>query len=144
MEADLPRPPHREDVWERIAYAGVPKEKRHIKSTYANSTPATDGAVVVAFFGSQGLYAYDMKGELLWKQDLGPSTPAPTTSRATSGARPARHHLPRPRHPAVRQQNESFIGVRREERRDDWKTQRDELPSWATPTVVLPGTSAPS
>src|SRR2546426_1792632 len=58
-------------VWERIAYEGAPKEKRHIKSTYASSTPATDGEVVVAFFGSQGTYAYDLNGKLLWKRDLG-------------------------------------------------------------------------
>src|SRR5882724_9446388 len=58
-------------LWERAAYEGTPKEKRHIKATYANSTPATDGQVVVAFFGSQGLYAYDLTGKLLWKRDLG-------------------------------------------------------------------------
>jgi len=46
-------------VWEQVAYKGVPKEKRHVKSTYSNATPATDGQIVVAFFGSQGLYAYD-------------------------------------------------------------------------------------
>src|SRR5215813_9634406 len=28
-------------VWEQTAYEGVPIEKRHIKATYANSTPAT-------------------------------------------------------------------------------------------------------
>jgi outer membrane protein assembly factor BamB len=38
-------------LWERVAYEGVPKEKRHIKSTYANATPATDGQVVIVFFG---------------------------------------------------------------------------------------------
>ena len=41
-------------LWQRTAYEGVPREKRHIKSTYANATPATDGNTVVAFFGSQG------------------------------------------------------------------------------------------
>lgn len=30
-------------LWQRTAFKGVPKDKRHIKSTYANSTPATDG-----------------------------------------------------------------------------------------------------
>ena len=48
-------------VWERVAYEGVPVEKRHVKSTYASASPATDGRYVVAFFGSQGLYAYDMQ-----------------------------------------------------------------------------------
>ena len=50
---------------------GVPREKRHIKGTYANATPATDGRHVIAFFGSQGLYAYTIDGRLLWKKDLG-------------------------------------------------------------------------
>ena len=57
--------------WERTAYEGVPREKRHIKNTYASSTPATDGRYVIAFFGSQGLYAYTVDGELAWKKDLG-------------------------------------------------------------------------
>ena len=30
-------------VWIRTAHEGVPKIKRHPKSTHANSTPATDG-----------------------------------------------------------------------------------------------------
>ena len=58
-------------VWDQVAYEGVPLEKRHIKSTYASSTPATDGRYVVALFGSQGLYAFDLKGNLAWKKDLG-------------------------------------------------------------------------
>ena len=60
-----------EIVWEKTANRGIPKVKRHIKSTHANSTPATDGKHVVAFFGSEGLYCYDIHGELLWKHDLG-------------------------------------------------------------------------
>ena len=43
----------------------MPREKRHVKSTYSNATPATDGQVVVAFFGSHGLYAYDLNGKPL-------------------------------------------------------------------------------
>jgi outer membrane protein assembly factor BamB len=58
-------------LWERTAYEGRPKEKRHIKSTYASPTPATDGRVLVAYFGSQGLYAYDLDGKPLWNLDLG-------------------------------------------------------------------------
>ena len=58
-------------LWERVAYEGEPREKRHIKATYANSTPVTDGRIVVAWFGSEGLYAYDVNGKPLWKVDLG-------------------------------------------------------------------------
>lgn len=41
-------------MWERVAYEGPPLNKRHMKSTYASATPATDGRLVVAWFGSQG------------------------------------------------------------------------------------------
>ena len=58
-------------LWEKDACTGVPKIKRHPKSSHANSTPATDGRHVVAFFGSEGLYCYDADGKLLWKNDLG-------------------------------------------------------------------------
>ena len=58
-------------LWERVAYEGQPIDKRHIKSTYASATPATDGRIVVAWFGSQGVFAYDMNGNLRWKVDLG-------------------------------------------------------------------------
>jgi outer membrane protein assembly factor BamB len=59
-------------VWERTAFTGVPKTKRHTKASQANSTPATDGRRVVATFGAIGaLVAWDMNGRELWRADLG-------------------------------------------------------------------------
>ncbi|MBI4478373.1 MAG: PQQ-binding-like beta-propeller repeat protein, partial [Acidobacteria bacterium] len=58
-------------LWERIADEGIPRTKRHPKSSQATPTPVTDGKHVVVSFGSQGLYAYDFAGKLLWKRDLG-------------------------------------------------------------------------
>ena len=57
--------------WQKTVLTGVPKIKRHTKATHANSTLATDGERIIAFFGSEGLYAFDMKGKQLWKKDLG-------------------------------------------------------------------------
>ena len=54
-----------EILWERVAYEGTPIDKRHVKSTYASSTPATDGRILVASFGSQGLRAYTVDGALV-------------------------------------------------------------------------------
>lgn len=58
-------------VWERTAYRGTPRGIRHLKSSFATATPATNGTHVVAMFGSEGLYCYDINGSLLWKRDLG-------------------------------------------------------------------------
>lgn len=60
-----------EVLWEREALRAVPKIQRHPKNSYASPTPATDGKNVFAYFGSEGLYAYDFEGSLLWKRDLG-------------------------------------------------------------------------
>lgn len=58
-------------LWERVAYEGPVHDSAHKKASFASSTPATDGKYVFAFFGSEGLYAYDFEGKLIWKQDLG-------------------------------------------------------------------------
>ena len=58
-------------AWERLAHEGAPADLRHVKSTYASATPATDGRVVVAWFGSQGVHAFTSSGDRLWKVDLG-------------------------------------------------------------------------
>lgn len=58
-------------IWEKISYTGIPKVRRHPKSTHANASVATDGKYVVAFFASEGLYCYDINGKLIWKKDFG-------------------------------------------------------------------------
>ena len=58
-------------LWERVAASGQPKIMRHPKSTHANPTPATDGKHLAVFFGSEGLFTYDLDGKLLWKKDFG-------------------------------------------------------------------------
>jgi outer membrane protein assembly factor BamB len=66
-------------IWERVAHKGIPKSRRHTKSTQANCTPATDGKYLVVHFGSEGLYCYDLDGNLLWKKDMGILNPGPYT-----------------------------------------------------------------
>ena len=124
-------------LWERTAYQGVPKEKRHIKSTYANATPATDGRVVVAFFGSQGVYAYSLAGELLWKRDLGRfdvgAYNAPVFEWGTASSPILYKDLVIVQ---CDQQKGSFItALDAKTGATVWKADRDESPSWGTPSV---------
>lgn len=125
-------------LWERVAVEGLPLDKRHIKSTYASSTPATDGRIVVAWFGSQGVFAYDMNGNLRWKVDLG---------RADVGAYDIPSYEWGPASSPIiwngmvilqcDNQTDSFvIALNAESGETVWKTERMELPSWGTPTVV--------
>jgi len=59
-------------VWQRTATVAMPHEGYHrTYGSFASNSPVTDGARVFAFFGSRGLYAYDLDGELLWQKDFG-------------------------------------------------------------------------
>ncbi|HST22047.1 MAG TPA: PQQ-binding-like beta-propeller repeat protein [Blastocatellia bacterium] len=57
--------------WEYVVRTSKPATERHEKSTHANTTLITDGQRLVAFFGSEGLYCFDLNGKLLWRKDLG-------------------------------------------------------------------------
>ncbi len=124
-------------LWERVAVEGAPIDKRHVKSTYASSTPVTDGRIVVAWFGSQGVFAYDMNGNLKWKTNLG---------RIDVGAYDIPSYEWGPASSPIlwdgmvilqcdRQENSFIIALNAESGETVWKTDRDELPSWGTPTV---------
>jgi outer membrane protein assembly factor BamB len=126
-------------LWERVAHEGAPLEKRHIKSTYANSTPATDGRIVVSWFGSQGVYAYDVNGRFLWKVDLGRinlgAYDIPTYEWGPASSPVIWNNL------VILQcdtQDDSFLlALDADTGKTVWKTERDELPSWGTPTVAM-------
>ncbi len=47
-------------------------EEIHSVGSHAQSTPCSDGERVVSFFGSCGLFCYDLNGKLLWKRPMGP------------------------------------------------------------------------
>lgn len=47
-------------------------ETTHNTNPYCSPSPATDGAIVVAAYGSAGVAAYDFEGRQLWHRDLGP------------------------------------------------------------------------
>ncbi|HWA99819.1 MAG TPA: PQQ-binding-like beta-propeller repeat protein [Pirellulales bacterium] len=57
-------------LWQTTAWTGEP-EPSHVMNGWASSTCATDGEVVVAFFGRGGLHAYTLEGKRLWSLDLG-------------------------------------------------------------------------
>jgi outer membrane protein assembly factor BamB len=125
-------------AWERVAVEGEPGNKRHIKSTYASATPATDGRIVVAWFGSQGIHAYDVNGNPLWKVDL---------DRVDLGAYDIPSYEWGPASSPIIWNNlvllqcdtqaDSFVlALDATTGKTVWKTAREELPSWGTPTVV--------
>ncbi len=124
--------------WDVVARTGVPTVKRHLKGTHANPTVATDGKHVVACFGSEGLYCYDTEGKLLWQRDLGKLDSGwffDADYQWGFGSSPIIFN-----DLAIIQCDVgkgSFIAAYRvTDGQDVWRTERDEIPSWGTPTIV--------
>ncbi len=125
-------------IWQQTAHEGVPKTKRHPKSSQASPSPVTDGQVVVAYFGSEGLYAYSSAGKLLWKADLGLQNAGwffDPDSEWGAASSPVIY-----KNKVIVQcdrQKDSFIAAYDlKDGHELWRTARAEIPSWGTPTVV--------
>ena len=58
------------ESWRREAPAKQIEAYLKTEGSPAASTPATDGERVVSYFGSCGLFCYDLSGKLLWKYEL--------------------------------------------------------------------------
>ncbi|MEC9093403.1 MAG: PQQ-binding-like beta-propeller repeat protein, partial [Planctomycetota bacterium] len=125
-------------VWRKTAGKAIPKVKRHLKSTHANSTVATNGQFVVAWFASEGVFCYTMEGKLAWKKDLGLLDSGWFYNREYQwqfGASPiiAEDKLIL----LCDIQDQSFIACYTLKTGElIWRSDRDEIPSWSTPTVV--------
>jgi outer membrane protein assembly factor BamB len=125
-------------VWEREAFKGQPKVKRHTKASQANSTPATDGQRVVAMFGSIGmLAAWDMNGRPLWQTDIGVLDSGwffdPDTQWGHSSS-PIIHNG-RVIVQADRAKDSFIAAYDAATGKQRWRTARDEISTWGTPTV---------
>ncbi len=121
-------------IWERIAREQEPHEAGHpANSTWASSSPVTDGERVYAYFESFGLYAYDMDGALIWETDFGDKG---MRNEFGEGSTPALFgntlvivwdHL---------HGNSSVIAVDARTGEELWRVPRDEIDTWATPIIL--------
>ncbi|MFA9454089.1 MAG: PQQ-binding-like beta-propeller repeat protein [Candidatus Aminicenantaceae bacterium] len=124
-------------LWEHTAHKGVPKVKRHPKATHANSTPATDGKHVLAFFGSEGLFCYDMDGKPLWKKDFGVLDSAffmvPTAQWGFASSPVIHEGVVIVQADVMK---DSFLAAFEVETgKEIWRTPRGDVPTWSTPTI---------
>ena len=124
-------------VWEKTAYKGIPKMKRHPKSTHANTSVATDGKYVVAFFGSEGLFCYDINGKLVWQKNFGLLRSVFFMVKSAEWEFASS--------PIIWNgiliiqcdvlENSFVAAYDVKTGKELWKTQRDEYPGWCTPNI---------
>ena len=131
-------------IFNKLGHKAVPRAQRHPKATQCNSTPATDGKYIVTFFGSEGLFCFNMEGELQWHHDLGAmnagyfKSPSAEWGFASSPVIHEGHA-----YVLCDVQEGSFIGkVILETGEWAWKKKRNDVPTWSSPTIAKVGSKA--
>jgi outer membrane protein assembly factor BamB len=140
-----PQPEHRFEVlsldrktgtilWQRTATTASPHEGAH--STYgsfASHSPVTDGKLVYAFFGSRGMYVYDLKGTLVWKKDFGVQLRMRMAFGEGMGPVIADDKLLL----VFDHEGDSFmVALDKATGKEIWRVARAEKTNWAAPLVV--------
>ena len=119
-------------IWQHTAREELPHEGAHSTGNYASNSPVTDGEHIYAYFGSRGLYCYDMQGKLIWDKDFGDMTIRMTWGEGSSPALYKDTIVVTWDH-----EGQSFIiALDKKTGKELWKVDRDETTSWATPLIV--------
>ncbi|MFC2129481.1 PQQ-binding-like beta-propeller repeat protein [Bacteroidota bacterium] len=122
-------------LWEHLAYKGIPKTRRHTKSSHANPTSATNGEYVVAFFGSNGMFCYNMDGKLIWKKGFEKMNTGPYDMPEVEWGFASSPIIHEER--IILQSDYTGGGfitaLDLKTGKEIWKTPRDEISTWSTP-----------
>lgn len=124
-------------LWQKTARVATPHEGYHrVYGSFASNSPITDGKYLYAFFGSRGVYCYDLNGKLIWEKDFG--VQMKMRLQFGEGATPA---LDQQRLFLTFDQESGsfFVALDKRNGKELWRVQRDEGSSWSTPLVVEHG-----
>jgi outer membrane protein assembly factor BamB len=120
-------------LWQQAAREEVPHEGfKQGDGSFASSSGLSDGKHFFAYFGSRGMYCYDLDGKPVWDQDLGRMRmvmgfgegSSPTLYRDTL---------------IVNRDNEDsscIIALDKNTGKTLWKKPREEHTSWSTPLII--------
>ncbi len=120
-------------LWEQIAYEGTVFDDRHRKSSHASPTPATDGKFVYAYFGTEGLYCYDLQGKLRWKASPGPIA---TLGMGTATSPVLFENLIVLQCDEDNGEKSFMVAYEAKTGKEAWKVQRKVQVGWSTPLLV--------
>ena len=120
-------------LWEKTAYDGPVFDHRHKRNTYASPTPVTDGSRVFAFFGSEGIYCYDFKGNQIWKQSLGG---IPQLGMGAGSSPMLVENLLIVTADQDMGDTSYIVALDKKTGKEVWRTPRKNHASWATPVLV--------
>ncbi len=120
-------------LWEKKATTGTPHEAHHPDHGYASASPTSDGEVILVNFGSQGLYCFDLEGNLRWKRDdLGKMQTRGTFGEGSSVAIDGDSVVL----PWDHEGQSRIEVINRLSGETIWSKDRDEPSNWVTPRIA--------
>lgn len=123
-------------VWEKTVATATPHEGYHFRyGSFASNSPVTDGKLVYAFFGSRGIYALDMKGNIVWQKSFGKMRMRLGFGEGVPTVLDGDRLLLN-----FDQEDGSYLQVfDKKTGKEIWKVEREEASSWSPPTVTTVG-----
>lgn len=120
-----------DEIWKKVVRQGNPRIRKHRNTNYAGETPVVDGERIYVSLGMNGLYCFDMEGELLWEKDLGAYE---TLNGWGTGSSPLLYEGKL--YIQMDNEEESFlVALDPESGEEIWKVDRDETTSYSTPYI---------
>jgi outer membrane protein assembly factor BamB len=121
-------------AWQRTAATATPHEGyHHLYGSFASNAPATDGQRVYAFFGSRGLFVYDLNGKLLWQKDPGIKMAMRLAFGEGTGVVV---HDGKVFLQFDHQEPGAILALNASDGKELWRAPRTDNSSWSTPLVV--------
>jgi outer membrane protein assembly factor BamB len=120
-------------LWKQVSRSELPHEGHHRDATFASASPATDGEHLLAFFGSRGLYCYDLNGDLKWGKDFGDMRIRGTFGEGSSPALYGDTVVVLWDHEG---EDDFVVALDKNTGKELWRTPRSEGTSWTTPVIV--------
>jgi outer membrane protein assembly factor BamB len=120
-------------LWEQVAKVATPHEGYHGKyGSFASNSPVTDGQRVYAFFGSRGMYCFDLNGKLVWEKQVPPMQMRMQFGEGTPTVIDDKAVYLKFDH----QQGSYLLALDKLTGKELWRVDRDDESSWSPPLVV--------
>ncbi len=122
-----------EVLWEKTAAEQTPHEGYHRQyGSFASNSPLIDEETLYVNFGSRGLYAYDLVGNLKWEKDLGQLQMRLSFGEGIAPVVHGNSLVIQNDH-----EGQSYVVVLDKRNGEElWRSERDEHSSWPQPIVV--------
>ena len=123
-------------LWQKTPRSVKPHEGYHFRyGSFASNSPVTDGKRLYAFFGSHGLFVYDLEGKLLWQKSFEPMFMRNAFGEGVAPVLDGETLFLKFDH----ERGSHMLALDARDGKQLWRVEREESSSWSQPFVTSVG-----